>query len=293
LKTRASSRRATEDQRLTFYNKPCIRKSDTEPRSCQREQLQGKDCKAKSNSFHFSSFRRKALGISEDLAAADPENAEAQFDLAVALRNISDALAVSHDFSGAIEKFRRAVDLVAGIPARETNNLTRQVQLAEGLNSFGDLLRRAGRLEEAKQETGRGLAIQRSLADSSGASLDERLAYANSLLTCTPASLRNASAALRVARQADHLNPNNVDVLDTIAAAQFALGDAAAAVPTEKAALASAKSTRPRTLSRRRANGTQPEEVQAHTGESKKTLSFFADDTSPPFRELFWARIAR
>lgn len=191
------------------------------------------------------SLRRKALAISEDLAAADPENAEAQFDLAVALRNLSDALAARHDLSGSVDAFRRAVDLVARISAQEPANLTRKVQLAEGLISFGGLLSRAGRDQEAAQETSRGLAIQRSLADSSGASLGERLAYANSLLTCAPASLRNPAAALRAAREADRLNPNNPDVLATIAAAQFALGDAGAAVLAEEAALTSEKALGP------------------------------------------------
>jgi tetratricopeptide (TPR) repeat protein len=181
---------------------------------------------------------RKAHRISEDLYAADPANMQAKFDLAVGLRNLSEELSATHDLSEAINYFRRAIDLVSELAAADPTNVERQAQLGEGLVSFGRLLGQSGRLQEAQSQTRRGLDVERSLAASKMATADEKLTYAYALLTCDPQRLRDPAGSLEFARQAEKMDPNDPDVLNVLASADFALGNARQAAETEGQALA-------------------------------------------------------
>jgi eukaryotic-like serine/threonine-protein kinase len=180
---------------------------------------------------------RKAQAIAEDLYAADPANMQAKFDLAVGLRNLSEELAATHNFAEAVNYFRRAIDLVSELAAADPTNLERQAQLGEGLVSFGHLLGQSGRGEEAQSQSRRGLDIERSLAASKIATADQKLTYAYALLTCDPKQLRNPSGSLEFARQAEKMDPNDPDVLNVLASADFALGNVRQAAETEGQAL--------------------------------------------------------
>jgi eukaryotic-like serine/threonine-protein kinase len=179
----------------------------------------------------------KALSISQDLLAADTTDAEARFDVAVALRNLSEAQMATKDLSGAVESFRHAILLVSELSEADPANTERRAQLAEGLVSFGQLLTQAGDAEEARRATARGLEIQRSLAEAPGATEDELLTYANLLLTCEPAQLRDPATALRFAQRAAGTDGNDPSSLDVLAAAYFAAGNPTQAVATEEKAL--------------------------------------------------------
>jgi eukaryotic-like serine/threonine-protein kinase len=184
---------------------------------------------------------RKSLAISQDLVSADPTDAIAKFDLAVALRDLSDAQVAGKDLNGAVDNFRRAIELASAVSDADPNNVQRKAQLAEGLISFAQLLTRAGRTDEARHEASRGLAIQRALAASPGVTPGELLAYVNFLLTCQPPQLRDPSAALRVAHQAQRISPDDPDVLEALASAYFATGDAASALAAEQKTLSLVK----------------------------------------------------
>jgi eukaryotic-like serine/threonine-protein kinase len=185
----------------------------------------------------LASFKN-ALSISEDLFAADPTDAEAKFDLAVALRNLSEAQVATKNLPGAVDSFRRAIVLVSELCEAHPTNLGRKAQLAEGLVSFGQLLTQAGHTEEARRETSRGLEMQRGLAEAPGATQDEVLTYANQLLTCEPAQLRDPATALRFAQRAAGVDAKDPNVLNLLASAYFAVGDPTHAVATEEQALA-------------------------------------------------------
>ncbi len=180
---------------------------------------------------------RKAQLIAEDLYSADPANMQAKFDLAVGLRNLSQELSATHSFAEAVDYFRRAIELVSDLAAADPTNVERQAQLGEGLVSFGHLLRQVGRQEEALRRTGRGLEVERSLAASKMATADQKLTYAYALLTCDPEQLRNPAESLEFARQAEKMDPNDPDVLNVLASADFALGNVHQAAETEGHAL--------------------------------------------------------
>ena len=184
---------------------------------------------------------RKSVSISQDLISANPTDALAKFDLAVALRDLSDAQVAANDLNGAVDSFRRAIQLASAVSDADPNNVQRKAQLADGLIGFAQLLTRAGRTQEARQETSRGLAIQRALAASPGATPGELLAYINFLLTCQPPQLRDPPAALRVAHEAQRVSPDDPDVLEALASAYFATGDASSALAAEQKALSLVK----------------------------------------------------
>jgi len=184
---------------------------------------------------------RKALAIDEDLLAANPNDAEVKFDVAVDLRSISGTLASQGRLADAIRYFQRGVDLVSELAKQDPANAKRKIQLANGLISFGRLLNRAGRKKEARHETSRALSIQRALAEAPGTTRDELLAYVDYLLTCEPADLRNPAEALRFARKAAQENPHDPQVLDTLASAYYASGNARRAGAAEEEALAAVR----------------------------------------------------
>ena len=84
------------------------------------------------------------------------------------------------------------------------------------------------------------IRLRRHAADAKGASPKELDDCATLLLTCRPAELRDPRAALAYAERARAITGDaDPGVLDTLAAARFATGDAAGAATAEQQALAS------------------------------------------------------
>ena len=108
-------------------------------------------------------MRRKALAIAERLFAADPADARAKFDLAVELREMADGLVAEHDLTGAVQDFRRAIQILEEVAVADPTNKARKSQLAEGLISFSEPLDKTGHRDEARRVKARAIAMQQHL----------------------------------------------------------------------------------------------------------------------------------
>ncbi len=182
---------------------------------------------------------RESIGILESLLAADPQNAQARIDLAVSLKAAGEVQELLGDTGGALKNYGRVLDLVEALSLAEPTNLQRRSQVAEMQVLVGGLLDQTGQKEEAGRLTARGLANLKQLADRLEAVPGDLNQYALALVTCRPASLRNAAAAIPYAERAVGLtDASDASFLDTLAQAYFGSGDAARAVQTAEKGLA-------------------------------------------------------
>ena len=145
---------------------------------------------------------RNAVEINRVLAAADPDNAQASANFALSLTTLADLQSKTGDPAGALNEYRQANAILEKLSAAAPGNLFTRGALAESLVATGSLLARLGRVGEARTLTTRGMAIARELASLPAATPDELNRYAQILLTCQPAELRDSARALRIAEQA-------------------------------------------------------------------------------------------
>jgi len=118
------------------------------------------------------------------------------------LTTLADLQSKTGDPAGALNEYRQANAILEKLSAAAPGNLFTRGALAESLVATGSLLARLGRVGEARTLTTRGMAIARELASLPAATPDELNRYAQILLTCQPAELRDSARALRIAEQA-------------------------------------------------------------------------------------------
>jgi eukaryotic-like serine/threonine-protein kinase len=178
---------------------------------------------------------RSAAEINQALAAADPDNAQASANYALSLTTLADLQSKTGQPAAALAAFRQAVGLLEKLSAAAPMNLFMRGALAEALVATGAVLTQEGRVAEARASTARGVSIARELASRASATPDELSRYAQILLTCQPADLRDVAAALRSAEQAvlnsSWRDPKSLQVL---AQAYTEHGDTALAAATQR-----------------------------------------------------------
>jgi tetratricopeptide (TPR) repeat protein len=188
----------------------------------------------------------EAAEINRDLATADPDNAQARANFAESLTTLADLLNKTGDSGGALEQYRQANAILEKLSAAAPGNLFMRGQLADSLVATGALLAALGHVAEARTLTTRGVAIAHELASLPAATPDELNRYAQILLTCQPAELRDLPSALRIAEQAvaksGGRDPKSLHVL---AEAYRLNGNSARAAETERLALSLARSPPP------------------------------------------------
>jgi eukaryotic-like serine/threonine-protein kinase len=178
------------------------------------------------------------LAIAEALWQRDPRNALAEHDVAIALKRIGDLHARQGRTREALDDYERLLPIIERLTADPANGQWRS-QLAEALISVSRLQAHAGRIDAARTSASRGLSILKAEADDAGAGPDELNTYASALLTGEPAAIRDPKTALRYAERAvEATHERNAAALDTLARAQFDIGNAARAVAIENQALA-------------------------------------------------------
>jgi len=172
------------------------------------------------------------------------------------------------DVRQSLENYRKAIAEMEQLVTGDPNNTQRQSQLAGGLMDFAVVLTKAGKRDEARKAAARGLEIQRSLVKREEVSSGELAQYARSLLDCEPPDLRNPKMAVEVARHAAEMTKfEDSEILDTLAQAYFASGDATHAVQTEQKALTlSGATTEPSTAA------SAQKEYRAHLGKYQARL---------------------
>ena len=180
----------------------------------------------------------QAAEINGALATADPDNAQARANFAESLTTLADLLNKTGDSGGALEQYRQANAILEKLSAAAPGNLFMRGQLADSLVATGALLPQLGRVADARTLTTRGVAIARELASLPAATPDELNRYAQILLTCQLAELRDLASALRIAEQAvaksGGRDPKSLHVL---AEAYRLNGNPAGAAETERLAL--------------------------------------------------------
>jgi eukaryotic-like serine/threonine-protein kinase len=180
---------------------------------------------------------RSAAGINQGLAAADPDNAQASANFALSLTTLADLLQKTGSAQAALDEYHRALAILERLSAAAPSNLFMRSQLADALVATGKLLVHQGHVAEATTLTSRGVSIARDLASRATATPDELTQYAQILLSCEPAELRNLPNALASAEQAvEKSGGRDPRSLQVLARAYQKNGDAARAAETERRA---------------------------------------------------------
>jgi eukaryotic-like serine/threonine-protein kinase len=178
---------------------------------------------------------RSAAQINQGLAAADPDNAQASANFALSLTTLADLLQRTGSGPAALNEYRQSLALLEKLSAAAPTNLFMRSQLADALVATGTLLAHQGRVAEARTLTSRGVSIARDLAGRATATPDELTQYAQILLTCEPAELRDVATALASAEQAvEESGGRDRRSLQVLARAYQTNGDAVRAAETER-----------------------------------------------------------
>jgi serine/threonine protein kinase/tetratricopeptide (TPR) repeat protein len=182
---------------------------------------------------------RKAIAIYESIYDADHENPAARRSLIAIDQVFGDALLASSQSSEAIAAYHRALDLLEIQLKEDPQDVQSQRDITVGLGRMADALTNAGRQSAARPVTVRAIALLKPLVDAPQASEIDMQQYAWLLLTTPFAELRNPTQALLYAQKAVAITDGkDPAMLDTLARAQDAVNDHAAAVMTEQKALA-------------------------------------------------------
>jgi tetratricopeptide (TPR) repeat protein len=195
---------------------------------------------------------RQVLDNAAAMAALDPSNMQAQFDLAVVLGNRAEMLETDGDFPGALHDYSQAADTLDRLAKTDPGNLAWRAHLGETLVRIGALLVQTGQRGDASHQTARGLDLLRQIADDPSAPSGELIRAARALVLCQPVELRAPGAALRYSRRAVELTKGqNAYALDTQAEAELQSGNRQAALDLVNQALALTGASQPEPWLRR------------------------------------------
>ena len=87
---------------------------------------------------------QKSLSIKEKFAAADPQNAQASFDLATGHVDLAEALSATSDATQAVEQARQGILILTALSSADPTNVIYSRNLAIDEEKLGDALAHAG-----------------------------------------------------------------------------------------------------------------------------------------------------
>jgi tetratricopeptide (TPR) repeat protein len=182
---------------------------------------------------------RKSLAIYQQIFDMNRGNPAARRSLIAVEQVLGDALLAAGQSSDAIGAYHHALDLLEIQLKEDPQNMQSQRDMTVGLGRMADALSSAGRQNAALPITQRALAMLKPLVRAEQASEMDMQQYSWLLLTTPFVELRDPAEALRYARKAVAItNGSDPAMLDTLARAQAASNDPAAAMETEQKALA-------------------------------------------------------
>jgi tetratricopeptide (TPR) repeat protein len=188
---------------------------------CQWELDQDKDA--------LDNYRR-AVEDYTTLAALDPTNTRAQFDLVAALNDLGQTLETSGDLAGALRHYGAIADVLEKLIRTDPANASWRAHLAEILVRVAGLLEKTGQPAEARRQAERGLRAAREVAEGPNSPAVELTRAARLLVTCRPVAFRDPVAAVRYAQRAVTLTRGqDAYALDTLAEAYLLSGNPDAA----------------------------------------------------------------
>jgi eukaryotic-like serine/threonine-protein kinase len=177
---------------------------------------------------------RQSLAMYQELAAANPEGAAAQRDVAVAYSLIGDTSAPKD----AVPNYRDALNITEKLAAADPQNTQYSRDRLVGLGRLADALSKAGRLNEAQAVTDRAARLLEGVQPASTSDYD-LMTYCSILLTKPVTDPSKAQRALEFAQElAARSKDKDPFALKLLAEAQDATGNPQAAVTTEENALA-------------------------------------------------------
>jgi len=175
----------------------------------------------------------------ESLAALDENDQRAQFDLAVALRNIAETSWFLDNNDDALRYSKRGQEILERAAKKDPGNLVAQERHAQMLLETGYYYSLLKRLGEAELHSARGLAVLADLMKKPGVSVNAMHTYAEWLLTAEPPSLRNPRAALPYAEQVvARTGGSDFAYVDTLSKAHAAAGNVERAIQLVEQAIA-------------------------------------------------------
>ena len=168
-----------------------------------------------------------------------PTNAEYRRLAASNQGILAASLAATGDSQGSLEAFRRAVHSTEIALEIDPSDLTSPLRLAVTLLAFSRRLTAAGNTADAHDAVSQALRLLDQTAARPGAGPVEWNEYADALLKAGFPDLVQPAKALELAHKAvAATGRRNPAILDTLAWAYFRTGDHAAAVATEREAIA-------------------------------------------------------
>jgi tetratricopeptide (TPR) repeat protein len=183
-------------------------------------------------------FLELACRRGSDAAKRDPQDTQIRFDLATDYYDLATARASLGDAARAQEAYREVLRIIDGLLRRDASNLVWIAHRSEALFDLGSLDWRTGKKKAGEAEQLEALSASLKLAASPHASGEDFERAAEDLLELNPAGSRRPSQALEFARRAVEISGRaNAEFLITLAKAERAAGQLAAARSTAQAAL--------------------------------------------------------
>ena len=160
---------------------------------------------------------QKARAILEIVSREEPENQEVRRSLAGTHQQISDVLSFSGDTAGALDHSGEALKLYKTLPANSSNPRFRRELLVQTYH-YANLLRTAGRLDDAESEFKQAVELSQKMIAANPSDPDGKIHLATSfdgLGTVlqdkgdTAGALANRRQGLAIREELARLDPNN------------------------------------------------------------------------------------
>jgi len=181
----------------------------------------------------------RANSLFEALAAEQPNNVEYRRLIAYTQIYVAQALLAKDDREGAMKTYAKAIASMQTLMSIDPSDSKAPAALALVLTRMTTEMTKVGDLANAERAGGEAIELLRTVAERPGAGAYEWNDYANALLKSEIASLRQPAKALDLALRATRATKeSNAMFLDTLAWAYFRTGDTAAAIRTQRKALA-------------------------------------------------------
>jgi len=200
------------------------------------------------------------LAATEALAKDHPSDINYQESVAILHRKMGVLLARQGEEVDAIQHARRALGMYESLLGKDPNNNALKTGLSDVAGDLASMLTAQGHAAQARPFGLRVLEIRKERADRPNATAAALNDYASALIKVQPPALRDPAQAESYSQRAVELSGGmNPAILDTLAAAQFLTRQVAAAVDTERKALAALEPAQPG-----KPTSAQRKEMEAH-----------------------------
>jgi tetratricopeptide (TPR) repeat protein len=182
----------------------------------------------------------QAIAYDEQILRADPNNNKARAGIVACEKNLGDLNFYNlSNFNEALRAYRHAADLLEAEVRLDPGNLIMRQNLSEIVTCVASCLLRTGQPAKAREESQRGLAMAKEVADQPGATYEQIYNYAYLGITLEPDDLQKPDAVLPYALKAVELTQSkNVYCLHVLAQTYLGKDDFQRALETEQKALA-------------------------------------------------------